>query len=101
MPELRITTRKAGRGQARCAGLADLETGHAGVLGETLRRARTAGLRAAQREPHHDVDTVRDFELLRRELLGASPVRAPRTRSWLRAHPAAGRAPGRGDSMRP
>ena len=89
------------RGQARFAGLADLETGHAGVLGETLRRARAAGLRAAQLEPHHDVDTARDFELLRRELLGASPVRAPRTRSWLRAHPAAGRAPGRGDSMRP
>ena len=89
------------RGDARFAGLADLETGHAGVLEETLRRAREAGLRTARLEAHHDVDSARDLELLRRELLGPAGVHAPRTERWLRAHPAAVPGRGRGDSMRP
>lgn len=89
------------RGGVDFGGLFDLETGHSEVFAQTLRQARAAGLRTAQLATHHDVDTVRDLVLLRRELRGAVLARAPRTGRWLRAHPGAGGASPRSDSIEP
>lgn len=62
--------------RARCDALFALELSHAGVLTQTLAKARQLGLRADLLPGHHDVDTWADFLLLSREL---DPRLTPRT----------------------
>ena len=59
-----------------CDGLFGLELSHAGVLSETLARARALGLRTELLPAHHDVDTWADLLRLAPDL---DPRRTPRT----------------------
>lgn len=59
----------------------DISMSTAAVLGQTLGRAKAAGLRAFLLEPHHDVDTAGDLDRLAG---GIGSARAPRTLRWLR-----------------
>jgi len=59
-----------------CDALFDLELSHAGVLAQTLDRARALGLRAELLPAHHDVDTFADLVRLGPEL---DPRLTPRT----------------------
>jgi hypothetical protein len=54
--------------RARCDALFALELSHAGVLTQTLAKARQLGLRADLLPAHHDVDTWADFLVLSREV---------------------------------
>jgi len=54
--------------RAPCDALFALELSHAGVLAQTLAKARALGLRAELLPAHHDVDTFADFVVLSREL---------------------------------
>jgi len=51
-----------------CDGLFALELSHAGVLSQTLAKARSLGLRAELLPAHHDVDTFADLLRLAPEL---------------------------------
>jgi rSAM/selenodomain-associated transferase 1 len=66
-----------------CDALFELELSHAGVLAQTLARARALGLRVDLLPAHHDVDTFADLALLRGEL---DPRRTPRTLRFLATH---------------
>jgi rSAM/selenodomain-associated transferase 1 len=63
--------------RAPCDALFALELSHAGVLAQTLERARAQGLRADLLPGHHDVDTFADLERVALEL---DDTRTPRTR---------------------
>jgi hypothetical protein len=70
--------------RARCDALFDLELSHAGVLTQTLSKARQIGLRADLLPAHHDVDTWADFLFLSRELdAGLTPRTLEVTRRLL------------------
>jgi len=62
--------------RAACDGLFALELSHAGVLSQTLARARALGLRSELLPAHHDVDTHADWLRLIPDL---DPRLTPRT----------------------
>jgi glycosyltransferase A (GT-A) superfamily protein (DUF2064 family) len=62
--------------RAACDGLFALELSHAGVLSQTLAKARALGLRAELLPAHHDVDTHADLLQL---IPALDPERTPRT----------------------
>ncbi len=63
--------------------LFDLELSTGSVLDTTLEHAQALGMSVALLEPHHDVDTQADLELLAST---AKPEQAPLTCRWLAAN---------------